>query len=255
MSTVRIPHWFQGPTGSGQGGWTTARFVDIIGQPATVAIRAPIPLDTDLTVVSVETGPGPQRWQLIDNSRSATSTNSDSDPTPSVIMEAERWDPNFTTTSAVGIEEARAARKRFPVREADHPVPHCFSCGTQHDSMGVQAGPLPDGRYATDWQAPEWSVGVDGSVDGAVLWAALDCTAAWYVGYEGGNRPAFTVQYAVEVSEAVTPNETYALVAWGTATGDSTNTGWDGRKRAGASAAFNKDGACIARSRSLWVAV
>ncbi len=239
MSTVRIPHWFQGPTGSGQGGWTTARMIDIIGQPATVAIRAPIPLDVDLAVVTVDNGSVPDRWRLIDPATSP----------PTVIMEAERWDPEFGSTSAISIEEARAARQRFPLSDSDHPVPHCFSCGTQHDSMGVQAGPLADGRYATDWRAPDWAIGADGSVDGAVLWAALDCTAAWYVGYEGGNRPAFTVQYAVEVSEAVKPNETYALVAWGV------TSGWDGRKRAGASAAFSEDGTCIARSRSLWVAI
>ncbi len=249
MSTVRIPHWFQGPTGSGQGGWTTARFIDIIGQPATVAIRAPIPLDTDLTIVKLGSESGQERWQLVDTTAGDPSSDSDSNATPTVIMEAERWDPDFDSTSAISIEEAKAARQQFPVSDADHPVPHCFSCGTQHDSMGVQAGPLPDGRYATDWKAPAWAIGIDGSVDGAVLWAALDCAAAWYVGYQGGNRPAFTVQYAVEVSEAVKPDETYALVSWGTA------PGWDGRKRAGASAAFNKDGACIARSRSLWVAV
>ena len=128
MSTVRIPHWFQGPTGSGQGGWTTARFIDIIGQPATVAIRAPIPLDTDLTVVSLGSDSGQERWHLVDNT---TSDGSSDDPI--VIMEAERWDPDFDSTSTVSIEEARAARQQFPVDDADHPVPHCFSCGIRSD--------------------------------------------------------------------------------------------------------------------------
>lgn len=232
MSTVRIPHWFQGPTGSGQGGWTTARLVDIIGQPATVGIRAPIPLDTDLQVIE-----STEVWQLVDPT---------TEP-PTIIMEAARWEPDFASTEAITVNQAKEARSRFPATAEDHPVPHCFSCGIQHDSMNVHAGPLGDGRWASDWTAPDWAIGKDGSVDGAVLWAALDCTAAWFVGYEGGSRPAFTVQYAVEVSQAVKPGETYALVAWG-------QQGWDGRKRWGASAAFTSNGICIARSRSFWVA-
>lgn len=236
MSTVRIPHWFQGPTGSGQGGWSSARFVDIIGQPATVGIRAPIPLDTDLEVVETEDG-----WDLLDPTTDR----------PTLIMQAARWDPVFADTPAITIEQAVAGHSAFPLTPLDHPVPHCFSCGVQHDSMGVQAGPLGDGRYTTSWSAPKWAIGADGKVDGAVLWAALDCTAAWYVGLEGGTRESFTVQFAVEVAHAVEPNETYAIVGWN-GLGPS---GWDGRKRTGASAAFKSDGTCIARASSFWVAV
>lgn len=237
-STIRVPRWFQGPTGSGQGGWTTARLIDVIGQPATVAIRAPIPLDTDLVVEESEPN---QRWNLVDPSTNPTT----------VVMQAERWEPEFFSTQPLSLSDARTARASFPVRNEDHPVPHCFSCGIQQDSMRVQAGPVGDGRFATDWTPPAWAIGVDGSVDGAALWAALDCAAAWFVGYEGSRRPAFTVQYAVEVSKAVDPKECYAIVAWG---GDD-DAGWDGRKRRGASAAFTADGLCIARSRSLWVAI
>ncbi len=236
-STIRIPHWFQGPTGSGQGGWTTARFIDIIGQPSTVAIRSPIPLDTDLVVEEIKPG---QRWNLLDPTTSPAT----------VVMQAQRWEPEFFSTTALSIVDAQAARANFPGDDHTHPVPHCFSCGLEDDSMRVHAGPTGDGRFATDWTPPAWATGVDGSVDGAVLWAALDCAAAWFVGYEGRRRPAFTVQYAVEVAKAIQPGEQYALVAWG---GD-TNDRWDGRKRAGASVAFDANGLCIARSRSLWVA-
>lgn len=238
---MRIPQVFQGPTGSGQGGWTTARFLDIVGQPATVGIRAPIPLDTDLVVVEATDGSdGDDVWHLVDPTSE----------TPTIIMEARRWDPEFASTEPITLDQAREAGNRFPLNADDHPVPNCFSCGLQPESMNVRAGPLGDGRFAAIWSAPEWAIGADGSVDGAVLWAALDCTAGWYTGIEGGIRSSFTVQYAVEVSKAVEPGESYALVGWN---GDGPPY-WDGRKRTGASAAFDKSGICIARSRSFWVA-
>ena len=64
---------------------------------------------------------------------------------------------------------------------------------------------------------------------------------------EGGERTAFTVQLAVDVLEPLRPATAYSLVSWGGA--------WDGRKRAGASAAFAADGTLVARSSSFWVAV
>lgn len=233
MSTIRIPQKFQGPTGLGQGGWTAAQFVAAVGQPATVRIKSHIPLETDLHVCEVDDG-----WQLVDQSTEPAT----------VVLEAQRWDPDFMETTAVSIEEASKARHRFPGTEEDHPVPNCFSCGIHDNSMNVHPGPLGDGRWASDWAPTQWTVGDDGLVDESVLWAALDCTAGWVIGTEGVVRPSFTVQFAAEVIKPIVPDATYAIVGWG-------QPEWDGRKRWGASAAFDQDGKCVARSRSFWVAV
>lgn len=229
---IRIGRWFQGPTGSGQGGWTAQRLASRLPGPVTTAIRAPIPLDTDLRVIG-----GDGRWELVDD-HGVT------------YLVGETWEPKFADTAPVTIDDARAARAGFAAYVPDHPVPYCFSCGVQHDSMNVHAAPLGDGRVATDWSVPEWSVGADGAVDTAALWAALDCCTAWYVAYSRGPRVAFTVQYAVEETEPLRPDSTYALVGWA---GDH-DPEWHGRKRHGASAAFDADGRCVARSVSLWVA-
>jgi len=98
---------------------------------------------------------------------------------------------------------------------------------------------------------PDWAVGDDGHVDSGGLWAALDCCAAWWVGWSREPRTALTVQYAVEELAPLEPGATYALVGWA---GDNT-TEWDGRKRHGASAAFDTHGNCVARSTSIWVSV
>lgn len=235
MASLTVPQFFQGPTGSGQGGWTAAKLVHIIGHPATTAIRAPIPLDTPLDVVELESSGA----KLVDP---ATST---------VILEAVPWEPDFPSTAPVTLDAARQARARFPVSDLEHPVPMCFSCGLGPDTMHVHAGPLGDGRFAADWRVPDWACRADGSVDEAVIWAAIDCTAAWYVCYEGEQRTAFTVQFATEVLVPLRAGETYALVGWA---GDWEG-GWHGRKRGAASAAFDSDGVCVAHARSFWVSV
>jgi len=71
------------------------------------------------------------------------------------------------------------------------------------------------------------------------------------VGWSREARTALTVQYAVEERVPLTPGATYAVVGW---SGDN-DPEWDGRKRHGASAAFDAEGRCVARSVSFWVSV
>jgi hypothetical protein len=238
-ATIRIDRWFQGPTGSGQGGWTAHRFAERIGRPVTIAIRAPIPLDADLHVVA-----DGELWRLV-----AGDDPRDDDAV--TVMAARSWEPMFADTDAVSIDAAATARDRFGEVVTDHPVPHCFSCGLQHDSMRVHAGPLDDGRFATDWTPPGWATSEAGDVDLGTIWAALDCTAAWYAAGSLEPRTPVTAQYAVEVTGQIDAGTTYALVAW---SGDHPAE-WDGRKRHAASAAFAPDGTCVARTVSLWISV
>lgn len=234
--TLRIGGWFQGPTGSGQGGWTAHRFTEQIDQPVSTAMRAPVPLDTDLRI-----NRDGDEWSLVDESGAD----------PVTIMVARPWEPEFADTESVGVADARAARARFSQFVREHPVPYCFSCGVQHDSMNVHAGPLGDGRFAADWRAPDWAIDSSGAVDLGALWAALDCAAAWYVSYSKEQRSPVTAQFAVEVTGPIEPDTTYSLVSW---SGDRPAE-WDGRKRHGASVAFGPDGTCVARSVSFWIAL
>jgi len=237
---LTIGGWFQGPTGQGQGGWASAKVAERIGEPITTWLRNPIPLDVEMTVVETSTG-----WECRHDG--------------SAVLEMTRWSPDTVDTPAVSIEEAEAARARFLFGPGDHPVPYCFSCGLQNDGMRVHAGPLgevaasDDGeeRFATDWTAPAWADDGDGSVDPAALWAALDCTAAFYVCCHPEIRPAVTASYAVEVFRPVAVGETLALVGF---RGDG-HADWDGRKRAAGSAAFDADGRTVARTRSFWIAL
>lgn len=231
---IYLPTWFQGPTGHGQGGWTAHRMQQQIGEPATFALRQPIPLETDLYVEAVD-----DAWHLVAARADAP------------IMIATRWDGPYAETDAVSVAAAQAATEQFPLAGDLHPVPECFSCGLNSDSMGVHSGPLGDGRWATDWRLPAWAVDANGAVDDGALWAAIDCAAAWYAGCEGGIRRSVTAQLAVDIRQPLQPGEVYSLVAWaGDYDGD-----WDGRKRGAASSAFDTKGSCIAVARSFWIAL
>ena len=176
----------------------------------TVAVKRPIPLEVDLAIATVDDG-----WHLVDPG----------EPDQPVLV-ATPWTPDYADTDPVSLADAADARTRFPLHD-DHPVPVCFSCGANADSMQVHSGPLKDGRWATDWTVPEWAIDADGTVDEGALWAAIDCAQAWYAGNAGGRRHAVTVQLAVEVIAPLEAGARYSLVAWNGTYPEP----WDGRKR------------------------
>lgn len=201
-------------------------------------MHVPVPLETDLFVTADD---DEARWSL----------GPDVQGSNGPVMTARAASPLAVVTEPITIADARRARGGFGHLGAGHPVPFCFSCGLQHDSMRVHAAPLDDDRYATDWSPPAWATGPDGAVDGGALWAALDCASAWYVCQSRGERVAFTVRYAAEIMHPIEAGAEYALVAWA---GDADDD-WDGRKRHSAAVAFAADGTCVARAVSLWVSV
>lgn len=231
-STIRLEPWLQGPTGFGQGGWTAQRLAVACGEPVTVALRRPIPLETDMGVERVD-----EAWHLV----------AAGEPEP--IMVATPWVADVPDTEPVSIPDAALAGARFPFPE--HPVPDCFSCGIASPTMHVQSGPLPDGRWATDWVAPSWSRLPDGTADPGTLWAAVDCAQGWYAGAGDSDKRWLTVQLAVEQLAPVEAGASYAIVSWA---GDY-DDGWDGRKRGTCGAIFDAAGTCVARSRAFWVSI
>ena len=236
MTTIRVPEHRQGQTGTGQGGWTAQHLAAAVGEPATVAFRRPIPLETDLEIRDHESG----GWVLVDPSAPNLA-----------LLEAHRWEPDCSETSAVSIEEAAHAHTQFPLTLDTHPAPRCFSCGLGSDTMAVHSGPLGDGRWATDWRVPDWAIDDNGVVAESVIWSAMDCAAGWYASLEGPHRHAVTVQLAVQLHDPLQPGMEYSLVSWA---GDY-EPAWERRKRGAAAALFDEAGSCIAQSRSFWVAM
>lgn len=242
LATIRVPLSRQGQTGKGQGGYTAHRFASAIGEPVTISLRRPIPLETDLAVIAA-VGEA-QGWALVDPAAPEIA-----------VLEAQPWTPAFPATSPVGVAAAERARVAADVDEQEHPAPHCLSCGVGEQSLRVHAGPLGDGRWATPFRPPSWAVPPEGSANGAIdeafLWMALDCSCGWYISNSGEERTAVTVQFAVQVHEPLHVDTDYVIVAWN---GDHPPE-WDGRKRHAAATLFDTDGRVVAESTSLWVSV
>ena len=76
-------------------------------------------------------------------------------------------------------EQAEAARAGFPLADDEHPAPHCLSCGIGERTLGVHAGPLDDGRWASPLRFPDWSLVDDRRVDDGLVWMAMDCAMWW----------------------------------------------------------------------------
>ena len=124
----------------GQGGFTCHQFVEAIGEPVTVALRSPIPLETGLDVVHLD-----DCWHLVDPSDPGT-----------VILEATRWDVDYPSTNAVTIEEAAVAREAFRTASAGALPRGMSSTVSAWPSMRTYAFPqgyAPQPRVSTDGQA------------------------------------------------------------------------------------------------------
>ena len=124
------------------------------------------------------------------------------------VLEARPWTPDVPSTAAVSIDDAERARRAFQFSADDHPIPHCFICGTRHDAQQVHAGALDDGRFASSWVVPEDGSFADDALDGLVH-GVLDCTAHWYVSCRQPFRQAVTVQYAAAANGVVTAEQRY----------------------------------------------
>lgn len=231
-----VPTRAQGKTGIGQGGWTSAMFQGAVGQPITVALRSPIPLEIPLVVTEVAV----DHWQLSVEAEGR------------VILEGHPGPGMFATTEPVSVEAGADARSRFRGFESEHPAPLCFSCGIHPESMCVHNGPLLDdsGRFATDWTPPNWVADGAGHVDAPTIWAVLDCASGFYIGQDDDRPAGVTVQYEVNVLGPIVAGRPHVVVAWNGLHPES----WDGRKRGAASCIFDADGTLLAQTNSFWVA-
>ena len=239
--SVVIPQWAQGRPDMGQGGYSAGRFRQAIGQPVAVNFRAPIPIDTEMSVTQTNGG-----WEL--RCRSTDGQEQlimDAVPTADVVSE-------FATTSVVTPDEAERARANFSATPEDHAAWRCFSCGLHEDSMNMHPGVLEgaEARMASDWTPPEWTVGDDGFVDLAVVWTVLDCAQGFHVGRTPVRRDAVTARYTTDLVSPVEAGRRYAVVAF-----DGNGSGrWEGRKRVAGANLFDDQGALVASSDSLWIA-
>jgi hypothetical protein len=218
-----IPARFNGPPGTGNGGWSAGAFAvaagaRVGGQAYEVTLRVPPPLGTPLTVT--------------DGAVLAP------DGTP--VADVSPADADPTAVAPVPWEAAVDASRAYPGL-VDHPFPTCYVCGPRRatgDGLRIFPGRLPDGRTAAPWSVPA-------DVTAETMWAALDCPGGWSV--LGAGRVFVLGRIAASVTALPAPGADCVVV------GESVAA--QGRKAQVRSTVYGPDGAALATARATWIAV
>ncbi|MBQ1025548.1 hypothetical protein [Micromonospora sp. C95] len=209
---------FNGPPGSGNGGWSAGVFATAYGGngPVEVTLRRPPPLDTPLTLVDAQVR----------------------DPAGEVIAQLRTAGDLGEAVPPVDLATARAASAAYPGL-VEHPFPGCYVCGPQRaDGLRIFPGRLPDGRTAAPVRAPR-------QVVLATVWAALDCPGGWAV--IGAGRPYVLGRIAARIAALPRPGDECVVTG--------AVTGTDGRKAFVHTSLYAPDGRPLGHARATWIAV
>jgi hypothetical protein len=172
MPTIRIERRFRGPPESGNGGYVAGIVAAALGgSECTVTLRAPPPLDSDLTL----------------ETDGATATLFQGD---SIVVTASREPLDIDIPAPPTLAEAQDAEPRFS-GHSHHIFPGCFVCGPERsggDGMRIFPGELHDyaRRVAASWTPDDTLADDKGFVRPEFLWAALDCPGYFAAGADAG---------------------------------------------------------------------
>jgi hypothetical protein len=236
MAELIIGARYNGPPGSGNGGYCAGSFAHASGlsrDALEVTLRRPPPLEVALQTREAEEGIDVFEGQdLVAQVR------------PSAIDAEEIVD-------SVNWDEAVAASASYP-GFATHPFPTCFVCGPQRaegDGLRLFPGRLPDGRTATPFRVPEEVSPPSGRakprVGAELVWASLDCPGGWAVPLEG--RPYVLGRLAVRIWQSPVAGD--ECVVMGAITGE------DGRKAYVRTTLWSAQGDVLATARATWLAL
>jgi hypothetical protein len=223
---VVIASRFNGPPGSGHGGYSAGCAGVLVEAPAVdVTLRRPPPLETPLAVTRRDGAVA-----LLDGA--------------DVVAEARAAALDVDAPPPVSTDQAAAASERF-AWEHDHPFPTCFGCGPERDpsdALCLFTGPVGDGRFAVPWTPADWTG--DGAVEPLFAWAALDCPSSAPV-HGTISAPVVLGRFTVALEGPIEVGTPHVIQSWLESS--------DGRKRNTAVAIFTAGGERRAVARAVWV--
>jgi hypothetical protein len=228
-ATVTIPEGFNGPLGSGNGGYGCGLVARLIDGAAEVNLRSPLPLGRPLEVAVDERGE-------VTLSDGATQI-ADGSPIDA---------PDVELPAPVGLDEARGAKGHY-AGMSEGPFSRCFVCGRgREDSFGVFAGPV-EGRdiVSSPWRPFEWTGDADGIVRPEFVWSVLDCPSGYGSLLLGVSGIGVLARLAAEILAPVPVDAEYVAIGWPIER--------DGRKHHAGSAILTADGEPLAVARALMI--
>jgi len=223
---ITIASRYNGPPGSGNGGYVCGLVAEAVGPSATVRLSAPPPLDTPLTRTVVD---GVVRLH-------------DGELT---IAEGRGGRPSVPAPTPPSLRAAALAEERYAgLDPARHPFPSCFVCGPlRPDGLRLFPGPVDDdGTLACVWR-PSEDLASEGIVDPRFVWAALDCPSGFACMPAGTETVLATM--TASLTRPVQPERDYVVTAWRIAS--------EGRKHRGGTSISDADGRPVALAEALWI--
>ncbi|HSM01265.1 MAG TPA: hypothetical protein VK960_02330 [Acidimicrobiia bacterium] len=226
MSLV-IPSRFNGPPGSGNGGYACGLFASIVEGDAEVTLRSPPPLEVDLEVSEVD--------GVHHISHDET-----------LVAEVRPADVQLDIPAAPSVEQAQDARTRY-LGYRRHEFPTCFTCGTERtDGLSIHPGPVTGtGVVASSWRADESLPASDDHLRPEIVWAALDCPGAWATMRELTADPVVLGRMSARLVEPVPVGATLVSYGW--------QMGADGRKAYAGTAVADERGRVLGYARQVWI--
>ncbi len=229
--TLVISNRFCGPPKSANGGYVCGLVAAHIPGAASVRLKAPPLLETELRLERSESA-----TQLLHRSK--------------VIAEAKPAALDLIPPNAPDFAEAEEAAKNYAGLK-QHAFPRCFVCGPQRavgDGLRIFPGPVAfRPMVAAPWVPDQSLTDRSGNVGAEFLWSALDCTSAFAVLPVSEGMIILLGELCARIDGVVAPNEKCVVIGW--------LLQIDGRKRFAASAVFSGHGRPMAVGRATWIEV
>jgi hypothetical protein len=230
---IVIPARYCGPPQSGNGGYSCGVLANFIDGPAAVRLKAPPPLDVQM---SVERDGDVVRLLRDDG----------------IIAEARSCELEMDIPDLPDMACAMAATARFPEHFGQY-FPTCFVCGTKrpgNDGMRILPGVArADGVMAAPWTPGDLWADEAGHVRPEFIWSALDCPGGFAVMGDGlaDGVSVLLGEMRAAIDAPVRASDRCIVMAW--------SIQREGRKRFAGTALINEAGKVVARARQTWVEV
>jgi hypothetical protein len=225
--TIRIDARYNGPPGSGNGGYVAGVLAARVDGPAEVNLRAPPPLDTPIRIEQTAHG-----FEAFDGAVLVATSGPARQLTP--------------PPAAPTLEQARSGRSHFPSVET-HAFPGCFVCGphrAEGDGLRIFTGKADGFDGVADiWVPNAEFADEDGTVRPEILWAALDCPGAFAVGFR--ESPMVLARIVANIHQLPKAGDTLIAAGW--------SLFHDGRKHGAGTAIYTAEGDLLAQSDQLWI--
>jgi hypothetical protein len=227
VTAITVASRFQGPPGSGNGGYVCGLLAETLREDLRVRLVAPPPLESPLEVEAAGAG----EWLL----RGAAGP----------VAQATAARLTLEVPSPPGYVQAVWASQHYAGFRA-HAFPDCFVCGPYRrrgDGMRIFPGMLESGMVAAPWLPSDSLDGGDGKVAPEFHWAALDCPG--YFAVSGGRRTMLLGEMQAHVDRRVHVGESCTVIGW--------RIEAEGRRHRAGTAIFDGDGELCARALATWI--